>query len=387
MENPINKIRERWEVIRIEWRRRTNTAERVGVAGLALCDVMEAESQARQNADTALAERIEAETTARMQADAAINQRIGAETTARIQGDANTLAAANAHTNQSIAAIQVPGHYIGMVIESGLPATGQVAGDWYFITNFDVTNLHVRKCVRRVHRLMGWSEHKSNDRLIVCELCEYSTSERLDIVERLIYHFKPDFVFLDGVKELIASINNETTATDICYYLRKWSIQTNSHICSVLHENKGDTHLRGHVGTELQNKSETVVSVVKLDKYTSKVIPRLTRNEEFNEFYFEIDSNGLPRKCEPKKGSKPADKLKLLLETILTANSAGLRYTDLCKQIETVGNIKEKTAQGKIKKATDEGIIRKCELSGRYLLSSPIDEDDENEGNDAIDTE
>ena len=166
----------------------------------------------------------------------------------------------------------------------------------------------------------------------------------------------------------------------------KWSGDINCHICSVLHENKTDTSLRGHLGTELQNKAETVISVSKSGNDV-KIIPKFTRNEEFDGFYFKINADGLPERFVPQTGAKPADKLKLLFETILTANNAGLRYTDLCKQIVTVGKIKEKTAQGKIKKATDDGIIRKCELSGRYLLSSPIDEDYENEGNDAIDTE
>ncbi|MDR0332748.1 MAG: AAA family ATPase [Dysgonamonadaceae bacterium] len=246
--------------------------------------------------------------------------------------------------------------------------------------------VHVKKCVKRVHRLMEWDEDVSNHVLDVYALRKLSTVQRLVVVEELISDLAPDFVFIDGIKDLISSINNETDSSDLCDRLMKWSYDTDCHICSVLHENKTDTSLRGHLGTELQNKSETVISVSKSDDIV-KITPKFTRNEEFDGFSFKINADGLPERFVSKTGSKPADKLKLLLETILTANSAGLRYTDLCKQIVTIGKVKEKTAQGKIKKATDDGIIYKCELSGHYFLSSPIDNDDENEDNDTINEE
>mgnify|MGYP007001916110 CR=1 FL=1 len=42
-----------------------------------------------------------------------------------------------------------------------------------------------------------------------------------------------------------------------------WSETKGIHIFTVLHENKIDNNVRGHIGTELQNKSETVISVRK----------------------------------------------------------------------------------------------------------------------------
>ena len=246
--------------------------------------------------------------------------------------------------------------------------------------------IHVKKCVKRIHRLVGWDEDTSHHALEVYKLRKLTTSQRLVVIENLIYDLEPDFVFIDGIKDLVTSINDENKSTDICDRLMRWSYDIDCHICSVLHENKTDTSLRGHLGTELQNKAETVMSV-QSDGNTVKITPKFTRNLEFNEFSFKINADGLPERCEPQKASKPADKQKLLFKKILTANSAGLRYTDLCKQIETVCKVKIKTAQGKIKKATEDGIIRKCELSGHYFLSSPIDEDDENEGLNITDEE
>ncbi|MDR0334075.1 MAG: AAA family ATPase [Dysgonamonadaceae bacterium] len=244
---------------------------------------------------------------------------------------------------------------------------------------------HVQKCVRRVHRLMGWSEHENNDRLVVCKLREYSTSERLQMVGELIYHINPDFVFLDGVKDLVQSINSEAEATSICDYLLKWSTRKNCHICSVLHQNKstGDSNLRGHIGTELTNKSETVISVTPSSGVV-KVSPTNPRNEPFNDFYFKINDDGLPEKCEPPKKQEASGKTKPSKKTtsfdeILTANKTGMTWTALCKEIAKIDGVTEKAAQGRISRASKNGIIRQCE-SGLYYSSSTDDVEDENEG-------
>ncbi len=40
----------------------------------------------------------------------------------------------------------------------------------------------------------------------------------------------------------------------------KWTELHNIHICTVIHENYGSAKARGHIGTELANKAETVNS-------------------------------------------------------------------------------------------------------------------------------
>lgn len=70
-------------------------------------------------------------------------------------------------------------------------------------------------------------------------------------------------VIIDGIRDLMLDINNPREATLIVNYLMKWTEEFNLHIHTVIHQNKGDENARGHIGTEINNKSETVLRVEK----------------------------------------------------------------------------------------------------------------------------
>lgn len=128
-------------------------------------------------------------------------------------------------------------------------------------------------------------------------LRQFNPHERLQIIEWLIYN-TPDlgFVIIDGIRDLITSINDEEQATMITSKLLKWSTERMIHISCVLHMNKGDNNARGHVGTELMNKSLTVLGVSKVEKNEeySIIEPIATRDREFKPIVFGIDEEGLP---------------------------------------------------------------------------------------------
>lgn len=128
-------------------------------------------------------------------------------------------------------------------------------------------------------------------------LRRFNPHERLQVIEWLIYN-TPNlgFVVIDGIRDLITSINDEEQATMITSKLLKWSTEQMVHISCVLHMNKGDNNARGHVGTELMNKSLTVLGVNKLEKNEdySTIEPIATRDKEFNPLVFGIDEEGLP---------------------------------------------------------------------------------------------
>jgi hypothetical protein len=62
----------------------------------------------------------------------------------------------------------------------------------------------------------------------------------------------------------------------------------NIHIHTVLHLNKSDDNTRGHIGTELNNKAETVMKIIKseINPDVSEVRPMITREKEFSNFAF-----------------------------------------------------------------------------------------------------
>lgn len=158
-------------------------------------------------------------------------------------------------------------------------------------------NYHVQLALHRICKL---SENENPTNLIVVGLRSKTPQERLEIIEQMIYD-TPNlgYVFIDGIKDLITSINDEDQATMISSKLLKWTEDVKIHITVVLHQNKSDNNARGHIGTELLNKAETVLSVnrIESDKDVSIVQPEQCRNREPQPFAFEI-IDGLPIICE-----------------------------------------------------------------------------------------
>lgn len=154
---------------------------------------------------------------------------------------------------------------------------------------------HVQKAVKRTVELSGVPEPAN---FIAYGLRKFSPAERLALIETAIYD-TPNLggVVIDGVRDLVTSINDEEQATMLASKLLKWSEEKGIHIVCVLHRNKGDNNARGHLGSELQNKAETVLSVTKSsdNKDISIVEPELCREKEFEPFAFSIDEHGLPR--------------------------------------------------------------------------------------------
>ena len=70
-------------------------------------------------------------------------------------------------------------------------------------------------------------------------------------------------LIIDGIRDLMYDINSPSESTDLINLLMRWSSGYNLHIHTVLHLNKGDDNTRGHIGTELNNKAETVLQITK----------------------------------------------------------------------------------------------------------------------------
>jgi len=153
---------------------------------------------------------------------------------------------------------------------------------------------HVQKAVKRICTQIDQPEPMH---LHAFHLRSLAPSARLKFIEDEIYsNDKIGFVVIDGIKDLITSINDESEATMVTSKLLKWTEERNIHIVTVLHQNKGDNNARGHIGTELINKAETVssVTVIENDKEVSIVEPQQCRNREPESFAFSVDENGLP---------------------------------------------------------------------------------------------
>lgn len=151
----------------------------------------------------------------------------------------------------------------------------------------------VQKITRRIKSLIG-----SDDDLLMYGLRPLSPKERIQVIEILLkFHKDIEVLIIDGIRDLLMDINNAVESTEVMTLLMKWSYEYNIHIATVLHQNKSDHNSRGHIGAELENKSETIIRITKddNDKQMSWIEEVYGRGRGFDEFSFFINDEGLPQ--------------------------------------------------------------------------------------------
>lgn len=160
---------------------------------------------------------------------------------------------------------------------------------------------HCQNVLKRILRLADLPEDKEPDNLVMLALRKYSPKMRLAIVEHAIGTI-PDLglVVIDGIRDFLYDINSPGESTDIISKLMQWTDDRQIHIHTILHQNKNDENARGHIGTELNNKAETImqVEVDKDDKAISVVEAVHIRDREFEPFAFRINEDALPELVE-----------------------------------------------------------------------------------------
>lgn len=149
---------------------------------------------------------------------------------------------------------------------------------------------------KRIVRLNQLEFHPK--KLKVFALRQLNTEDRVVFIENYIEKNKNiGLIIIDGIRDLLIDINSTDQSTELTTKLMQWTKVYNIHATVVLHENPGSDKLRGHIGTEIMNKAETVISVemVAENNNVSLVKPRYTRGAKpFDEFSFEINEFGLP---------------------------------------------------------------------------------------------
>ena len=210
------------------------------------------------------------------------------------------------------------------------------------------SDYHVSLVVKRIKDI---AEENRMDNLLMYAFDSVPTQSRYDYTEFLIEN-TPNIglVIIDGIADLVKTVNDEIIACDMVDTLRRWATVNDIAIGYVLHQNPSDNaKMRGHLGTVLMNKSETVIQISssKEDESVKLVETTQTRNKKPDNWSFEI-LDGTPvimDECytEPKIGRKPQPTLKnyekynILLEVFASVPSAktnGIGYTVLTEMVQ-----------------------------------------------------
>ena len=126
--------------------------------------------------------------------------------------------------------------------------------------------------------------------------------ERMRLFEVAVRRYRPDLVLLDGVRDLLADINDGVKAQEIVERLMKLAQETSCCLVCVLHQNKGaeDRNLRGWIGTEIMNKAFEVYACEKVKPENIFVVEQThTRKYDLDELmFFRMDADTeLPVAC------------------------------------------------------------------------------------------
>lgn len=188
---------------------------------------------------------------------------------------------------------------------------------------------HCNKVLKRIAKAGNFPETFHPDNLTYLSLRQHSPDIRHRIAEYAINNINNlGVVIIDGIRDLLFSFNDETQSITLVTDLMKWSLEKEIHILTVLHQNKNDENARGHLGSELTNKAESILTVIKDGSNKDiSIIRSNLRDRDFNDVAFGVDDDDTPiikidfqPKPEKSKFNDPAkepDQLHLsLLEFI-----------------------------------------------------------------------
>ncbi len=214
---------------------------------------------------------------------------------------------------------------------------------------------HCLKVMTRMLRMAGLPDDRDTENLEFLSLRKYTPEQRIRFVEQAIYN-TPEIgiVIIDGIRDMVYDINSPSESTRIISKLMHWTDDRQIHIHTILHQNKGDENARGHIGTELINKAETVLQVEKDKGYgdISHVSAIHIRAMDFEPFAFRINDKALPELIE---GYKPETKDRQIhIHTILhqnkgDENARGHIGTELNNKAETVLQVEKDKGNGDIR--------------------------------------
>jgi archaellum biogenesis ATPase FlaH len=305
----------------------------------------------------------------------------------------------NDRTNQYLPGLKVP--------ERTIEYLGHKPKVLYVDTEME--KLSSAKVLRRVHWLcdVDMSQPFPDDRFSVLWLKSMPKDDmakpykrRYELIRMAIDAIQPDVVFIDGLRDLLASINDEESGTTILDELGTLAEERRMNIWLALHQNPGkaadsdEAKMRGWIGTELGNKvSDTLISIKskKPEGVTFTVKQQDARDKDMDDWTFEITEDagqlGVPRiitkgtNLNSKSKEQPTcDDVKLIREWIEQAKDQyewPMSRSQIKKTVfgEIGGQKNDGKQQADLMAAINMGYLEEStmKIGGYYMLQPPED--------------
>ncbi|MBO7285578.1 MAG: AAA family ATPase [Alistipes sp.] len=224
---------------------------------------------------------------------------------------------------------------------------------------------HVRKVINRITTMTGAALGGAivEPRLTTLALRELAPHERRQMLYDAMSVGNYDIVVIDGIADLQRNTNDLEESDALITELMALSTRSRTHIICVLHTNPGSDKARGHLGSSLQRKAESVLFVHRVGE-KSIVEPQFCRNEPFERFAFEINAEGIPEIAElPTMEEDARNEVVAMVEDMF---GGAIERTTLANKLIEAKGLKRSTAQMQIKRAIDRGQLK---AKGNLIVS------------------
>ena len=263
----------------------------------------------------------------------------------------------------------------------------------------EMEELNSAKVLRRIHWLCGWDTKQPNDRFRMMWLrsvkseTEKAHAKRLRLIKAAIDSFSPDFLIIDGVRDVMADFNDPAESSELILNLMQIADERKMCIWLALHmnprpRNDDESKMRGHLGTELGNKvTDTLVSIKKKQgkDVTFTVQQNDARSKDMEDWTYVITEDagalGIPKIINPQSTLSETilevaeteertviDTINALREIIMPPNSEYVtKIIDKLRSKLNVGEIKAKKYFTRVMEIYPALIYKRGD--GRYTFS------------------
>lgn len=227
---------------------------------------------------------------------------------------------------------------------------------------------HIQKVLFRINLLGNLPFDTSLPHLLMQTLREESPRDRLQVLRYAIEYHKPKLVVVDGVSDLLNNTNNLEESEALVAELLTLSTIYSCHIMCVLHTNPNSDKARGHLGSTLMRKAESVIFVHRVGE-VSLVEPQYCRNMPFERFAFRVEELedaidhgeqcvglGLPVECDlPSESAEKEDECVRILRDEL--GGVAERKLLNAKLVDMLG-VTQNYARVKVSRAIERGVLK-----------------------------
>ncbi|MDR0873808.1 MAG: toprim domain-containing protein [Prevotellaceae bacterium] len=216
-------------------------------------------------------------------------------------------------------------------------------------------------------------------------LTSMSRKERMQAIVQSMDKFYYQFsgiqrVVIDGIADLVRCANDEAESVGVIDELYRLAGIYKTCIVCVLHFIPNGMKLRGHLGSELQRKAAAILSIEKDENPQISVVKALKVRDgspldvPLVQFAWDKEKEMhvyLGEKPKEEKEKRKETELMGVAKTIF-AKQRFCTYVDLCEQIQTLLDVKERTAKSYVKFMKDREIILRDTANSSYFIISNI---------------